>query len=107
LLAGTDAGSLFDFPGSDLHNELALLVRAGLSPLEALTAATGAAADAAGLRERAGMIRAGYQADLVLLDANPLADIRNTRRIAAVVAAGRLLERRELQDLQRRIAAFR
>jgi imidazolonepropionase-like amidohydrolase len=107
IITGTDAGSTYDFPGFDLHNELALLVRAGLSPLEALTAGTKVSADAAGFRDRAGMVKAGFVADLILLDANPLADIRNTRKIAAVVAAGRLLERRELQDIRRRIASFR
>jgi imidazolonepropionase-like amidohydrolase len=106
LLAGTDAGSTYDLPGFDLHNELALLVRAGLTPLEALTAATSAAAEAAGLRGRVGLVQAGQAADLVLLDANPLADITNTRRIAGVVSAGRYLSQPDLAALRRGLIAL-
>ncbi|MEO8448328.1 MAG: amidohydrolase family protein [Gemmatimonadota bacterium] len=107
LIAGTDAGSTYDLPGFDLHNELALLVRAGLSPLEALTAGTKSAAEAAGLWDRAGMIKAGQLADLVLLDANPLADITNTRRIVGVTAAGRYLDKAELERLRARLLEAR
>jgi imidazolonepropionase-like amidohydrolase len=92
LLAGTDAGSTYDFPGSDLHNELALMVRAGLTPLEALRTATLNPARALGMTDSIGRIAPGMLADLVLLDADPLVDIRNTTRIAKVVAAGRVIE---------------
>src|SRR5262245_50442988 len=81
LLAGTDAGSLYDFPGSDLHNELALMVRAGLTPLEALRTATTNAARAMKMEKETGAIAPGLFADLVLLDADPLQDIRNSTRI--------------------------
>jgi imidazolonepropionase-like amidohydrolase len=107
LLAGTDAGSTYDLPGFDLHSELALLVRAGLTPLEALTAATRSAAEVAGFRDRAGLVKPGLVADLVVLDANPLAAIGNTRQIVSVIAAGRLFGRTELGDLRRRLAELR
>ena len=94
LLAGTDAGSLYDFPGSDLHNELALMVRAGLTPLEALRTATTNPVRALGMEKEIGAIAPEMLADLVLLAADPLVDIRNTTRVAGVVAAGRYLERR-------------
>ena len=93
LLAGTDAGSLFDFPGSDLHNELALMVRAGLTPLEALRTATTNPARALRMEKETGAIAAGMLADLVLLLADPLVDIRNTTRVAGAVVAGRYIER--------------
>ena len=93
LLAGTDAGSLYDFPGFDLHNELALMVRAGLTPLEVLRTATVNPARALGMTASIGRVAPGMLADLVLLDADPLLDIRNTTRIARVVAAGRISDK--------------
>jgi len=107
LIAGTDAGSTYDLPGFDLHNELALLVRAGLTPLQALTAATRSGAEAAGLGRRAGMVRVGYLADLVLLDANPLAAIGNTRKISGVAVLGRYLDRTALAQVRRTLLALR
>jgi len=94
LLAGTDAGSLYDFPGSDLHNELALMVRAGLTPLEALRTATTNPARALRMETETGGVAVGRLADLVILSADPLVDIRNTTRIAGVVAGGRYVEPR-------------
>ena len=99
LLAGTDVGLPNLFPGFSLHDELALLVEAGLTPLEALQAATRNTAQAIGLGDELGTIEVGKLADLVLLDADPLAAITNTTRIAAVVANGRLLEEPDLQGL--------
>jgi hypothetical protein len=91
ILAGTDASDeAFVFAGSSLHDELALLVRAGLSPLDALRAATINPARALG-RPDGGSIAPGKRADLVLLDADPLADIRSTARIHTVIAAGRVI----------------
>ena len=92
LLLGTD----YIVAGADVHRELELLVMAGLSPAEALHAATAAPATYAGLAGRHGAVEAGHAADLVLLDANPLADIRHTRRIAAVVFGGNLYDRAAL-----------
>ncbi len=92
LLAGTDMPQAFVYPGFSLHDELALLVRSGLTPLEAIRAATYSPAEYLGALDSLGTITQGKIADLVLLDADPLADIRNTRRISAVIANGRLFD---------------
>ena len=99
LMAGTDVGLPYLFPGFSLHDELALLVEAGLTPLKALQAATRNTAQAVGLGDELGTVEVDKLADLVLLEADPLADITNTTRIAAVVANGRLSEKSELQRL--------
>ncbi|MGH8236795.1 MAG: amidohydrolase family protein [Steroidobacteraceae bacterium] len=99
LLAGTDVGIPALIPGISLHEELELLVDAGLTPLEVLRTATLNPARVLGLADSLGSIEVGKLADLVLLDANPLADIRNTQRIRAVVADGRLHRRAELDRL--------
>ncbi|MFI6095650.1 amidohydrolase family protein [Lentzea sp. NPDC051213] len=91
IVAGTDAGFAYVFPGFSLHDELALLVRAGLSPMAALRSATIEAARCVGLAHESGTVTPGKQADLVVLDADPLADIRNVSRIHAVVTRGRYL----------------
>ncbi|GLY69917.1 amidohydrolase family protein [Amycolatopsis taiwanensis] len=92
VVAGTDGGDLpFVIPGYGLHDELALLVRAGLSPLAALRAGTIEAMRLLGLDHALGTVESGKLADLVVLDADPLADIRNTTRIHAVVARGRVI----------------
>ncbi|HEX8212545.1 MAG TPA: amidohydrolase family protein [Longimicrobium sp.] len=102
MLAGTDLGARLVYPGSSLHDELALLVEhAGLSPLDALRAATRNAAESLGLGECCGSVEVGKAADLVLLDADPLQDIRNTRRIHAVVRGGKLYSRPALDSLTR------
>ena len=90
ILAGTDAMNPQCFPGFGIHDELALLVDAGLSPLAAIQAATRNAAQFMGQLDRRGTIEVGKIADLVLLDADPLADIHNTRSIRAVVLSGKL-----------------
>jgi imidazolonepropionase-like amidohydrolase len=99
LLAATDVGIPMLVPGLSLHEELALLVEAGLTPLEALQTATVNPARVLGMADSLGTIEVGKLADLVLLDANPLADIANTRRIRAVVADGRLYRRADLDRL--------
>lgn len=91
LLAGTDAGNPGSEPGDSLHRELELMVKAGLTPSEALATATRNAAEFLGRQKQWGTIERGRMADLVLLEGNPLEDIRNTRRIAAVVLGGRVL----------------
>lgn len=98
FLAGTDEGTVGVYPGFSLHDELELLVSAGLSPMEALQAATRNAALCLGL-EKTGTITEGNDADLVLLDADPLERIGNTRRIAAVIRGGYLLPRAELDKM--------
>ena len=97
LLAGTDV-SFINAPGFSLHDELELLVAAGLPPAAALRAATSNPA-AVFPKLETGSIAPGRRADLVLLDANPLTDIRNARRIRAVVLAGKLLDRSALDRL--------
>lgn len=83
ILAGTDAGNSGTQQGISLHHELAMLVQAGLSPRQALVAATSAPVDAFALGQR-GRIRNGYKADLLLVDGDPSVDIANTRRIVTV-----------------------
>lgn len=99
-LAGTDLSTTFKWlsPGTSLHDELALLVDAGLSPMEALQAAT--RNPGRFLHVDAGTIEVGKRADLVLLDANPLVDIRNAQKITAVVSAGKFLDRSHLDALR-------
>ncbi|HEX5870889.1 MAG TPA: amidohydrolase family protein, partial [Longimicrobium sp.] len=91
LLAGSDGPNPGVVPGIALHQELELLVRAGLTPMEALQTATRNPARYLGMEDSLGTIQPGRLADLVLLDADPLADIRNTRRIHAVIANGRVV----------------
>ena len=86
LLLGSDAPQVFNVPGFSLHHELAFLVKAGLTPYEALQTGTTAAAEFLGTN--AGSVAVGRDADLVLLDANPLADISNTRRVHGVMLRG-------------------
>lgn len=99
ILAGTDAPNPYVFPGFSLHEELALLVEAGLTPLAALQSATRNPARYFAASDSLGSVAAGHVADLVLLDADPLLDIRNTARIHAVVASGRLYRRADLDAL--------
>lgn len=99
IAAGTDAPMPNVYPGFALHEELALLVAAGLTPREALRAATLVPAEFLGIAAETGSIAVGKRADLVLLDADPVRDIRNTTRIAAVVLDGRLLRRAALDAL--------
>jgi imidazolonepropionase-like amidohydrolase len=100
ILAGTDLGNPYLYPGSSLHDELVLLTRAGLSALAALRTATLNPARFFGLSDTFGTVAQEKVADLVLLDANPLDDIANTQRIYGVVANGRYFARAELDALQ-------
>lgn len=96
FLVGTDTGgNPHTFPGSSVHDEMALLVEAGLDPAEALRAATLNPAAFLGLTDSLGTIEPGKLADLVLLEADPLADIDNTRRIAGVVVDGKWIDAAE------------
>lgn len=99
LLVGTDAMNTGVVPGFSTHDEMADLVAAGLSPYEALRAATANAAEFLTTPGRHGTIAAREPADLVLLDANPLADIANTRRIAGVMLGGRWFARGDLDTM--------
>jgi hypothetical protein len=99
VLAGTDTPMAYCIPGFALHRELRLLVEAGLSPAAALQAATWNPAEFLGLTDDFGSIEPGKIADIVLLDANPLTNITNTRRIHAVVRRGRLTDASGLRGL--------
>jgi len=101
ILAGTDAGYLnsFNYPGQGLHDEIARYVEAGLTPAEALRTATQTGPAFLGQTERYGALAAGKAADILLLDANPLDDIANTRRIRMVVTQGRALDRAALDGM--------
>jgi hypothetical protein len=107
LLVGTDLGVSLVYPGSAVHQEMQLLVEeGGLSPLEALQAATLTPARIFHLEDSLGSVAPGKRADLVLLDADPLSRIANTERIAAVVLAGRWLDRAGLDSLIARSVAL-
>ncbi|MBZ5524778.1 MAG: amidohydrolase family protein [Acidobacteriia bacterium] len=107
LLAGTDTAAGVDvLPGSSLHTEMEYMVEAGLSPMDALQTATRNPAEFLGLQKDLGTIAKGKIANLVLLEANPLEDIRNTRKISAVILNGRLLDRAELDGMLSKIAEY-
>jgi len=100
FLAGSDAAVVFMYPGFSLHGELDSLVHhVGLTTAEALRAATINPARFFGLERELGAVRPGYRADLVLLESNPLNDIRATGRIAGVMHDGRWLDRHDLDAL--------
>ncbi|HZS47884.1 MAG TPA: amidohydrolase family protein, partial [Blastocatellia bacterium] len=99
IIAGTDTGNPFCFPGFSLHDELALLVIAGLSPMEALQTATINPAKYLGMEQSLGSIEKGKLADIVLLDADPLQEIKNTQKIDSVIENGRLYDRKALNRM--------
>ena len=101
LLAGTDTGDPWSYPGAELHQELELLVKAGLTPAQALRTATLNPAKFLDAADSFGMVQPGLLADLVLLDADPLADISNTRKVMAVILRGRYLPKTKLDAMVR------
>jgi imidazolonepropionase-like amidohydrolase len=104
FMAGTDtAAGVHIFPGFSLHQELALFVQAGLTPMQALQTATRNPAQFMGRLGDMGTVEKGKLADLVLLDANPLDDIANTRSIRAVVLAGRYFDRADLDHMLKQV----
>jgi hypothetical protein len=104
LMTGSDFGANpLLFPGWGVHDEMALFVKAGLTPMEAIQSATRNPAQFLGLDRSVGTIEKGKLADLVLLDANPLEDINNTRKINSVIFQGRMMDRAELN---RKLAAI-
>ena len=106
FLSGTDSPS---YPGTiagfDLHDELQLLVRAGFTPAEALKSATCDAAEFMGKQNDFGSVTPGKMADLVLLNANPLTDIRNTTSISAVFLMGEEFDRSALDAMLKKAEA--
>jgi imidazolonepropionase-like amidohydrolase len=100
IMAGSDVAVINIFPGATLHTEIELFVDSlGMTPLEALASATREPAAYVGLADSVGTIGVGKVADLVLLEADPLADISNTNRIAAVALRGRWFDRAGLDAL--------
>ena len=99
LLVGSDSLDPFVFPGDSFHHELAELVRAGFTPTEVLQAATHDAAQFLGSEKEFGTIEPGHAADLVLLSANPVESIANTRNVWAVIRAGGYYDRAALDAL--------
>jgi len=106
ILAGTDFPNPYVYPGFSLHDELGLLVEAGLTPAEALRAATLSPARFLGVADSLGSIAIGKVADLVLLDGNPLEDIGQTRGIRAVIQGGKVFDRAGLDQLLAGAAAL-
>jgi len=100
LMAGSDFGATpLSFPGWGVHDEMALLVKAGLTPMQALQAATKNPTAFLGLDKSTGTVEVGKLADLVVLNANPLEDINNTRKINAVIFQGKMYDRAALNRM--------
>jgi hypothetical protein len=97
LLLGSDAPQVLNVPGFSIHHELRALVRAGLTPYEALATGTRNPARFVGAPQDFGVVKAGARADLILLEANPLADVANVKRRAGVMLGGRWLSEGEIQ----------
>jgi len=106
VMAGTDSTAPNLVPGFALHDSIANFVRAGLTPMEALQAATSKPAEFLNRVNEQGTIAPGQRADLVLLDANPLADIHNTQKIQAVILKGKYLDRDTLDAQLAHAAQF-
>jgi imidazolonepropionase-like amidohydrolase len=104
LLVGTDTPNPFVVPGASVHEELENFVEAGYTPEEALAAATREPARFLGELGEWGSVETGKRADLVLLEANPLEDIRHTRRQVGVMVKGRWLPQSELTEVRLRLA---
>jgi imidazolonepropionase-like amidohydrolase len=109
MLLGSDSPQTYNIPGFATHRELVAMVAAGLTPYEALRTATAAPAEFFGARGKFGTIVVGAEADLVLLESDPLQDIGNTRSIEGVMVRGRWLDRAYLdgglRDVEKRMAA--
>ncbi|WP_262689940.1 amidohydrolase family protein [Kordiimonas aestuarii] len=105
VMLGTDAPDSFAFPGAGIHDEFAHLTQAGLTPLEALQAATTVPARFLGLAGQAGVIKPGARADIILLRDNPLEDIQAVRQVDSVVLAGAIYDRSDLDAMLRAVEA--
>src|SRR5918995_4009026 len=93
ILSGSDIPNLELVPGGSLHRELELLVEAGINTSDVIKIATKNGAEALDLINQTGTIEPGRQADILILSANPIEDIENTKRIDAVISNGRIIER--------------
>ena len=103
FMAGSDGPDPYVFPGFSLHDELEWLVKSGFTPLEALQSATFSPGLFMSKMDKYGVVELERAADLVLLDANPLDDIRNTRKIFGVVVGGKYYSRRELDTMLQQV----
>ena len=104
ILAGTDTGVVLMYPGFSLHDELQKMVQDfGFTPMEVLRIATSNVPEFYGEEQRFGAIDLGQVANLVLLDADPLVDIRNTTKIRGVMTQGRWFNRTALDNLMRAV----
>jgi imidazolonepropionase-like amidohydrolase len=92
ILSGTDIPNFGLIPGASLHNELELLAEAGIKPLEVIKIATNNGATALGIDDRVGTIQPEKQADMIILSANPIENISNTKEIEAVLVDGRFAD---------------
>jgi hypothetical protein len=97
ILLGTDAPQVFSVPGFSIHREMAMMVEAGMTPFEVLQSGTRNVATYFGTSAEAGTVEVGKRADLILLDANPLASVANAQRRAGVMVNGRWLPESEIQ----------
>ena len=96
ILSGTDIPNLGLVPGESLHRELELLVEAGISPLDVIKIATRNGADAIGILNKVGTIEPGKEADLIVLTANPVTNISNTKKIEAIINDGKFVDREKI-----------
>ncbi|WP_405414094.1 amidohydrolase family protein [Maribacter sp. Asnod1-A12] len=103
IMAGTDTPIFFLTPGRSLHQELVMLVEAGLTPLEAIKTATVNPAKYFNLEKELGNIKKNHWADLIILDANPLEDINNTRSINAVIKQGNYFDKAALDEMMKQL----
>jgi imidazolonepropionase-like amidohydrolase len=92
ILSGTDIPNLGLVPGGSLHHELELLTEAGIKPMDVIKIATNNGAEALGIINQTGTIEPGKQADILILSANPIEDIENTKRVDAVIANGMIIK---------------
>jgi len=93
ILSGTDIPNFGLVPGESLHHELELLVEAGISPLDVIKIATKNGADALGILNKVGTIENGKEADMIILAANPIDNISNTKKIEAIINDGKFVDR--------------
>lgn len=105
LLLGTDFPPAFTVPGHSLHEELSNFVAAGLTRYEALRAGTSGASEFLGKPAEFGVVAEGARADLLLLEANPLADVRNAARRAGVMVRGAWYTESEMRERMDKLAA--
>ena len=96
VLSGSDIPNFDLVPGASLHHELELLVEAGIPPLEVIKIATRNGAQVLGIEEEVGTIESGKQADMIILSDNPLDDIRNTKKIEAVIVDGQFIDNKQI-----------